>query len=90
MKRRIAVRRAVTEFVRRPGNARLPHSRGRGSEGISVYLTVFLDGDLFVKMIHDHRLVWASRTYRLAETHVDTLTLADPFAATIIFSELGG
>jgi Uma2 family endonuclease len=59
-------------------------------EGIPVYLVVHLDGDLYVKMIQEYRLDWASRTYRLAYTHVDELTLEDPFPATITFGELDG
>ena len=59
-------------------------------EGIPVYLVVFLDGGLFIKMIHEYRLDWATRTYRLTESHVDVLVLEDPFAATITFAELDG
>ena len=59
-------------------------------EGIPVYLVVHLDGDLYVKMIQEYRLDWASRTYRLACTHVDELALEDPFPATIAFGDLDG
>jgi hypothetical protein len=47
-------------------------------EGIPVYLVVFLDGDFYVKTVHEYRLDWASRTYRLACTHEGELTLEDP------------
>jgi Uma2 family endonuclease len=59
-------------------------------EGIPVYLVVSLDGDFYVKMIQEYRLDWASRTYRLANTHVDELALEDPFPAIVAFSELDG
>ena len=59
-------------------------------EGIPVYLVVFPDGDFYVKTIHEYRLDWASRTYRLAYTHEGELTLEDPFPATAAFSELDG
>jgi Uma2 family endonuclease len=59
-------------------------------EGIPIYLIVFLDAELYVKMINEYRLDWASKTYRLAEAHVDVLTLEDPFPATIPFAELEG
>jgi Uma2 family endonuclease len=59
-------------------------------EGIPVYLVVFLDGGLYVKMIQEYRLDWASRSYRLAQTHLDELVLEDPFAAWIPFAELDG
>lgn len=59
-------------------------------EGIPIYLVVYLDGNLYVKMIQEYRLDWASRTYRLAHTHVDELVLDDPFAAIISFGELDG
>jgi Uma2 family endonuclease len=59
-------------------------------EGIPIYLIVFLDGELYVKMIHEYRLDWASRTYRLAESHVDVLSLEDPFPAIVTFAELEG
>jgi Uma2 family endonuclease len=57
-------------------------------EGIPVYLVVHLDGDLYVKMIQEYRLDWASRTYRLAEVHQGELVLDDPFPVTVAFSEL--
>lgn len=59
-------------------------------EGIPVYLVVLLDGSFYVKMIQEYRLDWASRTYRLAHTHMDELVLEDPFPATIGFAELDG
>lgn len=59
-------------------------------EGIPVYLVVFLGGDFYVKMIHEYRLDWASRTYRLAYTHADELVVEDPFPATVTFAELDG
>jgi Uma2 family endonuclease len=59
-------------------------------EGIPVYLVVHLDGDFYVKMIHEYRLDWASRTYRLAHTHVDELVVGDPFPATMLFTECTG
>jgi Uma2 family endonuclease len=59
-------------------------------EGIPIYLIVFLDGDLYVKVIHEYRLDWASRTYRMVEAHVDVLALDDPFPVTITFAELEG
>jgi Uma2 family endonuclease len=59
-------------------------------EGIPVYLVVHLDGDLYTKMIQEYRLDWASRTYRLAHTHVDEVVLEDPFPATVAFSDLDG
>jgi Uma2 family endonuclease len=57
-------------------------------EGIPIYLVVYLDGNLYVKMIHEYRLDWASRTYRMAQAHVDELVLEDPFAATISFTDI--
>jgi Uma2 family endonuclease len=59
-------------------------------EGIPVYLIVFLGDDLYVKLIQEYRLDWASRTYRLAQVHMDELALEDPFVATITFAELDG
>lgn len=59
-------------------------------EGIPVYLVVFLDGNFYVKMIQEYRLDWASRTYRLAHTHVDELVLEGPFPATVAFTDLDG
>jgi hypothetical protein len=41
-------------------------------------------------MIQEYRLDWTSRTYRLALTHMDGLTLKDPFPVRIAFGELGG
>ena len=59
-------------------------------EGIPLYLMVFLGGDPYLKMIQEYRLDWPSRTYRLALTHMDELTLKDPFPVRIAFGELGG
>ncbi|MEU8796945.1 Uma2 family endonuclease [Spirillospora sp. NPDC048819] len=59
-------------------------------EGISVYLVVFLDGDLYIKTVHEYRLDWASRTYRLVETHEDELVLDEPFGVNIPFADLDG
>lgn len=59
-------------------------------EGIPVYLVVFLDGDLYVKTIHEYRLDWASKAYRLTEVHGDELVLEDPIRVTIPFSALDG
>jgi Uma2 family endonuclease len=59
-------------------------------EGIPVYRVVFLDGSFYVKMIQEYRFDWASRTYRLAHTHIDELALEDPFPATVGFAELDG
>jgi Uma2 family endonuclease len=59
-------------------------------EGIPVYLVIFLDGDLYVKMIYEYRLDWASRTHRLAETHQDLLSLEEPIAVSIAFADLDG
>jgi hypothetical protein len=41
-------------------------------------------------MIHEYRLDWASRTYRLAHTHVDELVVEGPFPASMLFTELDG
>jgi Uma2 family endonuclease len=60
------------------------------NEGIPVYLVVFLDGDLYVKMIQEHRLEWASRTYRLVNVHQGELVLRDPYPVSVAFSELDG
>ncbi|WP_026405495.1 Uma2 family endonuclease [Actinomadura rifamycini] len=57
-------------------------------EGIPVYLVVFLDGDLFVKAVHEYRLDWANRIYRLAEIHEDELVLEKPIRVAIPFSAL--
>ena len=59
-------------------------------EGIPVYLVVHLGADLYVKMIHEYRLDWASRAYRLAHVHVDEIALEDPFPALIAFQDLDG
>jgi Uma2 family endonuclease len=59
-------------------------------EGIPVYLVVFLDVQLYVKMIQEYRLDWASRTYRLVHTHQEELALEDPYPVTISFAELDG
>lgn len=59
-------------------------------EGIPLYLIVFLDAQLYVKMIQEYRLDWASRTYRLAHTHQEELVLEDPYPATVTFAELDG
>jgi Uma2 family endonuclease len=59
-------------------------------EGVPVYLIVHLDSDLYVKMIQEYRLDWASRVYRLAETHEGALLLESPFPATIGFDRLDG
>ncbi len=59
-------------------------------EGIPVYLVVHLDSDLYVKMIHEYRLDWASRVYRLVEAHEATLLLESPFRAAISFASLDG
>ena len=37
----------------------------------------------------EYRLDWPSRTYRLTFTHMDELTLKDPFPLRIAFGELG-
>ena len=59
-------------------------------EGIPVYLIVSLDAQLYVKMIQEYRLDWASRTYRLVHTHQEELALEDPYPVTIAFSALDG
>lgn len=59
-------------------------------EGIPVYLIVHLGSDLYVKMIQEYRLDWASRVYRLADTHEGVLLLESPFAAAIDFVRLDG
>ncbi|WP_433580403.1 Uma2 family endonuclease [Nocardia brasiliensis] len=59
-------------------------------EGIPVYLVVHLDANLYVKMIQEYRLDWATRVYRLVETHQEAVTLESPFPATILFKELDG
>jgi Uma2 family endonuclease len=57
-------------------------------EGIPLYLLAFLEGDPYLKMIQEYRLDWPSRTYQLAHTHMDELTLNDPFPVRIPFGEL--
>jgi Uma2 family endonuclease len=57
-------------------------------EGIPLYLLAFLGGDPYLKMIQEYRLDWPSRTYQLAVTHMDELTLKDPFPVRIVFGEL--
>ena len=59
-------------------------------EGIPLYLLAFLEGDPYLKMIQEYRLDWPSRTYQLAHTHMDELTLKDPFPVSIVFGELRG
>lgn len=59
-------------------------------EGIPVYLVVHLDASLHVKMIQGYRLDWATRVYRLVDTHQEAVTLESPFPATILFGELDG
>jgi Uma2 family endonuclease len=59
-------------------------------EGIPLYLLAFLEGDPYLKMIQEYRLDWPSRTYQLAHTHMDELTLNDPFPVRIPFGELHG
>lgn len=59
-------------------------------EGIPVYLVVFLDGDLYIKAVHEYRLDWATKAYRLTEVHGDELVLEDPIRVTIPFSALDG
>ncbi|NQE92162.1 Uma2 family endonuclease [Nocardia terpenica] len=59
-------------------------------EGIAVYLIVHLDSDLYVKMIQEYRLDWASRVYRLVETHEDALLLERPFPAVVTFASMDG
>jgi Uma2 family endonuclease len=58
-------------------------------EGIPLYLLAFLGGDPYLKMIQEYRL-GPSRTYQLALTHTDELTLKDPFPVRIAFGELDG
>ncbi|MEV0250257.1 Uma2 family endonuclease [Nocardia sp. NPDC050712] len=59
-------------------------------EGIPVYLIVHLDANLYVKMVQEFRLDWASRVYKLVDTHQDVIVLDSPFPATISFGELDG
>jgi Uma2 family endonuclease len=57
-------------------------------EGIRTYLVVHLDAERHIKIIQEFRLDWASRTYRLADTHQDRLVLTDPFPVDITFTDL--
>ncbi|MGW4371302.1 Uma2 family endonuclease [Nocardia takedensis] len=57
-------------------------------EGIPIYLVVHLDAERRVKIIQEYRLDWASRSYRLAETHQDSLRLTGPFPVDIPFKVL--
>lgn len=41
-----------------------------------------------MKIVQEYRLEWASRSYRLAETHQDVLKLAGPFPVDIAFTAL--
>jgi Uma2 family endonuclease len=59
-------------------------------EGIPLYLLAFLGGDPYLKMIQEYRLDWPRRTYQLAQTHMDELTLKDPFPVRIPFGQLRG
>ncbi|WP_084961574.1 Uma2 family endonuclease [Thermoactinospora rubra] len=59
-------------------------------EGIPLYLIVYLDDDLFVDIVQEYRLDWASRSYRLAETHRKELVLDQPLPVTIPFKDLDG
>lgn len=59
-------------------------------EGIPVYLVVHLDPEFYVKLIQEYRLNWASRSYRLATTHVEEFVIEDPFPAAITFGDLDG
>jgi Uma2 family endonuclease len=59
-------------------------------EGIPVYLIVHLNSDLYIKMIQEYCLDWASRIYRLAETHEGALLLESPFPVFVGFDELDG
>jgi Uma2 family endonuclease len=58
------------------------------NEGIPIYLIVHLAADRKVKIIQEYRLDWASRSYRLAETHQDVLRLSDPFPVDVDFAVL--
>jgi hypothetical protein len=53
-------------------------------------LIVHLNSDLYIKMIQEYRLDWASRVYRLAETHEGALLLESPFPVFAGFDELDG
>ncbi|MBH0781316.1 Uma2 family endonuclease [Nocardia bovistercoris] len=57
-------------------------------EGIPIYLVVHLDAERRVKIVQEYRLEWASRSYRLAETHQGVLRLTGPFPVEIKFSAL--
>jgi Uma2 family endonuclease len=57
-------------------------------EGIPTYLIVHLDDELRVKIVQEHRLDWASASYRLAETHQEVLALKEPFVIEIPFADL--
>jgi Uma2 family endonuclease len=59
-------------------------------EGIQIYLVVFLDSQFYVKMIQEHRLDWASKTYRLVHTHQEELVLEAPYPVTVPFADLDG
>ncbi|MGO4617515.1 Uma2 family endonuclease [Nocardia sp. 2YAB30] len=59
-------------------------------EGIPVYLVVHLDANLYVKLIQEYRLDWASRSYRLVDTHQETVVLDSPFPVSILFAQLDG
>ncbi|MFI9504053.1 Uma2 family endonuclease [Nocardia sp. NPDC052566] len=59
-------------------------------EGIPVYLIVHLDAGLYVKMIQEYRLDWATRAYRPVEPHQEALVLESPFPVTIPFTQLDG
>ncbi|MBF6337638.1 Uma2 family endonuclease [Nocardia abscessus] len=60
------------------------------NEGIPIYLIVHLAADRKIKIIQEYRLDWASRSYRLAETHQDVLRLTDPFPVDVGFTVLDG
>lgn len=60
------------------------------NEGIPIYLVVHLDVDRRVKIIQEYRLDWASRNYRIAETHQGCLRLTDPFPVEVDFAVLDG
>ncbi|MFI2285461.1 Uma2 family endonuclease [Nocardia beijingensis] len=60
------------------------------NEGIPIYLIVHLAADRKVKIIQEYRLDWASRSYRLAETHQDVLRLTAPFPVDVDFAALDG
>ncbi|WP_019927869.1 Uma2 family endonuclease [Nocardia sp. BMG111209] len=57
-------------------------------EGIRIYLIVHLDAERHIEMIQEYRLDWASRTYRLTDTHQERLVLTDPFPVDIAFTAL--